>query len=159
MNTWLHWRPVFFNNTDHVGYYLPTFAHLRMGDITMKKVLKGEKVTRTTTVDNDVVSTFHVTQHGTIGNVATTWHFNFDGIDRDELLILATRSLLIDARRDFKTLPENVAEQWDGQSFLVSDMLTKTRKTATPTKAAQNAWAKMSPEDREAFLASIEDNS
>ena len=122
----------------------------------MEKVLNGQKITRTTTVQDDTVTCHHVTKHDKLGNVSITWGFNFEGVEHAEILKLAARSLLIDARREFKPLAEEVASGWDNKKFFVREMLDATRKTADPISKAKALFDKMTDEQRADLLAQFE---
>ena len=122
----------------------------------MKKVLNGEKVERSTTVSDNVVTCQHVTKHDKLGNVSIAWSFDFNDVPYDELLRLAARSLLIDSRRDFKPLDEKIAKTWDGKVFNVNDMLSATRKKSDPLVSAKKLYDKMTPEQRAEWLAQFQ---
>lgn len=121
----------------------------------MKIVKIGESTPRTTTVINDVVTVNHVTKHNTLGQCAMAWHFDFAHIDRETLMRVATRALVIDARPVFKKCPQSTADDWNDREFNVGEMLTRQRRGADPVTAAKSNWDKMDVAQRRVYLTDI----
>lgn len=121
----------------------------------MRKVLKGEEVKKWDRIDGQCVVKHHVTEHGTLGNVETTWVFDFDGVSREELMVLAARHLVIAVRSRFKKSKPNEAEEWEKAPISVRKHLD-TARTPDPEKAkerAKKALGALTPEQVEALLA------
>ena len=118
----------------------------------MKKVLKGEKISRSIRTDGDLVTIYHVTKHGK-GDAqqayALTWKFDYTDVSRDELIQEASRAHVIDMRPGFKALSVDDAEKTDGAVIGMRVWLDRERrKAADKVSQGQKLLEKMSPEER-----------
>lgn len=122
--------------------------------MSAQKAIKGETYNRSRTVDVDTlnVNVKHVTAHKS-GDYYLTWNFDFTDVTQEQLLDLATRSLVIDARPQFKNCPENEIDSWDDKTFKVADMLVKQRRGKSDAQKAADLFAKLSPEEQAAIMA------
>jgi len=121
----------------------------------MKKVMKDEKVSRTISVADDVATIHHVTDHKQHGQLAITWRFDFHDVSRDELIKIATRALVIDARPKFKSYKgdlDTIAKEWDNKTFNVKELLTTGKRKLSPGERLQRFLDALPPEEREKAL-------
>lgn len=121
-----------------------------------------EKATIGTTVHNDVATVQHATVHPKLAPADTkrriqlTWHFDYNGVSRDELCELASRSLVITMRAPFKTLDAPEASEWDGRTFNVREWLdTERRQPADKVGSAKKAFDKLSEAERQNLLKEL----
>lgn len=133
--------------------------------MALQKVLKGEKKNAPVrdVVDGDTLSKTHVTQHNTLGDVLTTWHFDFANVSRRELIVLAGRSLVISLRGRFKAAKVADAEKWDGRTINVREWLdTKRREKVSRADKAKALMGSATAEEKRAMLemlrAALEDS-
>src|SRR3990172_6123754 len=86
----------------------------------MKIVKQGEKAVKSTAIAGNVVTKQHVTlNHNTKADYQLTWKFDFEGISREELLLVASRALVIALRPEFKAASAAELESWDNRTFSV----------------------------------------
>lgn len=121
------------------------------------KCVKGETYNRTRTVnpDTNVVVNKQVTKHDKEGNLYLTWSFDFTDITREQLMDIATRALVIDARPAFKKCDIADIDSWDNKMFIVKDMITKTRSKKSDADKIKDLLKGKTPEEIAAILASI----
>ena len=78
------------------------------------------------------------------------WTFDFADVDEEELLELASRGVVIDTQREWRSLPDNqrLSDAWAKRTISVRDVLDRerTRGTVDPLQAATRLVGKMSPE-------------
>ena len=87
--------------------------------------------------------------HGT----EVAWTFDFSDAPQHKILELATRSLVIDAQREFRMAPHAERKSLIIKRFLVADMLTKKRAKKLPTvKSVLSLLGQLSPEDQEILM-------
>lgn len=123
-------------------------------------VKQGETISRVTEIDpsdKNVVKNFNVTKHQ-IGDFAITWFFDFTDVSREQLMLLATRSLVIDARPTFKKCPSDEIDNWDGKTFKVQSMLNKSRAKKSTADKVKNLLKDMTPEQIAAILSEVQDD-
>ncbi len=88
-----------------------------------------------------------------------TWVLNFTNCTPEQLLELAARSALIDAQRVWRadtTVNRENEELWDNRTLDVAlAMNTTTRRAADPVARAERDVAKMTNEQRNAFIKKL----
>ena len=110
---------------------------------------KGESESRAVSVNGEVVKLHHVTKT-TKGNMVCEWSFDFKDVSREELIKLASRSLVIDQRPPAKVSKK--PEEWASKEWRVRDLIdNKKRKSANPVEKAAKALG-LSPEQIEELL-------
>jgi len=113
----------------------------------MRKVLQGTKVSRETSVNGNKVSVIRTTEHKKFGEVINNWTFDFSGVNPDEIMVLATRPLVITTQaqlRAAKTTAE--ADKFDTATFSVRDFLDRERAKLSPEEKFERAVAGLPPE-------------
>lgn len=123
----------------------------------MRNVIKGETVSRYTNVDGDTVHKHHVTMNkASASEYEMDWAFDFSGVTREELMVLASRDLVIKARPVFKSLPADALDEWDDRVFSVREILdTENRTTLSPDEKARRAVSKLTDEQKAALIAEL----
>jgi len=120
----------------------------------MRKVKQGEKVSRVTTVDGQVVTVVHVTEHSTEGKVVLNWKFDYTDVTEDEMLREMSRAHVIDMRPAWKKLGAGEAEKQADMTVNMREYLDRERRIAkSDGEKAGNLLDKMSPEERAAVIA------
>lgn len=119
-----------------------------------------EEFARSVTVDADAktVRRVHVTKHGDGSNAAhygLTWTFDFSGVSQEQLMELASRSVLISYRPTFQKVPANEVDQWADLRISVADFLTRGRAPVDPKARIRSDLSKLSAEERAAILAEL----
>jgi len=122
----------------------------------MKIVKQGEKSVKSTVIAGDVVTKQHVTlNHNTKADYQLTWKFDFEDISRGELLLVASRALVIALRPEFKAASAAELESWDNRTFSVREYLDSERAKVDDIEKARRILGKLTPEQREAILAKL----
>lgn len=122
----------------------------------MKIVKQGEKAARSVTVNGDMVERVHVTLNKpTKAEYQLTWSFNFEDVTREELLIIASRALVIAYRPDFKTTKANDLQAWDNRTFNVREYLDSERAKVDDLEKVRRLMAKLTPEQKKAILTQL----
>jgi len=126
----------------------PRYNHNTKGVIMKAGTIlkKGEQESRTTSVEGDIVTVHHVTKHSPDRNIVCDWKFDFNNITRDQLIRLASRSLVIDARNEFKKLPENDAIAHSEFTYSVVELIAGKKRGKTDEEKVEALMAKMDPE-------------
>jgi len=122
----------------------------------------GETVARTTTVDAKAktVTKIHVTQHGEGASKThhrLTWVFDFSGCTSEQLLEVASRTVVIGARPTFKKCPRVNVPTWNNKTFDVAAMLQSERGLRDPVDTARNEMNRLTPEQLTALIAEYAD--
>ena len=123
----------------------------------MRKVLEGEKVSRTMTTENNIVTVHHVTESGRHGDVELDSLFDFADVTETEKERLASATLVIRIRPALKKFGgtfEELESKYDGQVISVREYLdTKRRKEPLSKKQQlEKLLAEMDPDEKEASL-------
>ena len=122
----------------------------------LKFVEKGEKVSRESVVrDARYVDVHHVSKHSSGSSLECRWVLDFEGITHDELLLQASKRIVIALRDlDFKKCARGELASWAQRKFSVRDYLARerTRASADPMQQAQRAFSKMSEAQIVEFL-------
>lgn len=105
---------------------------------------QGEAESRNTGVTDDITSVHHVTKHKT-GDIVCDWKFDFADVSREQLIRLATRSLVIDARNAFKKL--KVVGEAHTHTYEVAEMIKTQKRGKSNSEKVQALLANMSPEE------------
>lgn len=122
----------------------------------MNIVKQGEKSVKSTEIAGDVVTKQHVTlNHNTKADYQLTWRFNFEDVTREELLLVASRALVIALRPEFKQAATADLESWDNRTFLVREYLDSERAKVDDSEKARRLLSKLSPEQRASILAQL----
>ncbi len=123
----------------------------------MENVKHGDTISRYTKVDGNVVHKHHVTRNNpTKSAYEMDWYFDFENVNHDELLELASRDLVIKHRPQFKSAPADTLEGWGNKTFSVREFLDRERRnTLSPEEKVRNAVAKMSPEQKAKLIAEL----
>lgn len=123
----------------------------------LKQVLDGEKVRRFHTIHDDIVRIHHVSLNKpTKSHYELDWFFDFTGVSKEELQVLAAKKTLIDARRKFKD-DKNPGPEWNDYTVNVREMIDSGRGTPkSPVKSATNLWNEMTESEQAEFLAAIQ---
>src|SRR3972149_5396048 len=120
----------------------------------MKIVKQGEKAVKSTAIAGNVVTKQHVTlNHNTKADYQLTWKFDFEGISREELLLVASRALVIALRPEFKAASAAELESWDNRTFSVRGYLDSERAKIDDMEKARRAMRKLTSEQREKLEA------
>lgn len=122
---------------------------------TLKQVKQGENIPREVRVSGESVIRKHVTEHRKLGKVFLTWTFNFEGVSKEDILVLASRAVLIGARPTFKETSIEDAEGWKDRTFSVADYLKHNREKVTTEEKARRALGALTPEQRAALLREL----
>lgn len=86
-----------------------------------------------------------------------TWTFDFANVTAMELIMLATRPLLIKAQGLWRKADDRLKEAaWDNRTFKVRDALDNARVAANPVTKAANAGKKMNKDERAALIAQLQ---
>lgn len=111
----------------------------------MRIVEKGTAISRYTKIDGEKVHKHHVTMNkSTSTEYELDWTFDFTDVTHDELLLIASRDLVIKSRPVFKLLPASELSGWDEKVFSVREMLdTETRSTLTPEQKVMKNITKL----------------
>jgi len=129
----------------------------------MKQVLKGTTVTRDETIDGRVVTKDVSTLNAASdANYLDTWTFDYTNVSEDELLVLATRSLVIEAQGKFRRAKSDKLSKFDRLSVNVREYLDNKRKKSTPEQRKAKAIdavkaAGVSKADLEAMIAAMDE--
>ena len=108
----------------------------------MRQVARGTKVTREESVNGNVVTKDVVTLNkATDATYADTWELDFSDVERKDLLILATRSLVIELQSAFRGCKAAKVDDWDELSLNVAEHLANKRKKLTPEERQKRAIA------------------
>lgn len=130
----------------------------------MRKILKGEQVSRGVHIRGNTAVVNHVTKASEESEVGylLTWEFDFQGVTVPELMDIAAGALTIGERPPFKKAlkdskdQDTTAEEWDNKTFSVRDLIDDARKSkADPVTKAKNALGKLSEADRKALLEAL----
>lgn len=119
---------------------------------TLKQVKQGEKVPKSIKVDGKIVRRHHVTEHRKLGRVVLDWAFDFDGVSEQDLMVLASRAVLIGARPTFKETTVEDAEKWKERTFSVAEYLQHNREKVTTEQKARKALEGLTEEQRKALF-------
>lgn len=119
---------------------------------TLVRVLDGEKVAKILRVDGNKVYRKHVTEHRKLGRVVLEWTFDFEGVTQEELMVLASRSVLIGSRPTFKETSIEEAEKWKVHTIFVREYLESNREKVAPEEKVRRAMDKLTPAARKALL-------
>jgi hypothetical protein len=117
----------------------------------MKVLAKGQEAAKSTVVKGNVVTCVHSTLHKpTDTNYQLTTAFDFDGVGPDDILRLATETVLIRWRVAFKNA-ESVDDTSDNQTVKVKDMLKGAKPRMSKAARAAKVLSDMTPEEKAAF--------
>ena len=137
---------------------MPHLLHRTTGDIFIMDIITGDDKGRKSVghVEENIVAVHHVTLNkSTNARYQCTWVFDYTGVTRDELEIIASRGLVIKYRNPFKTCSPKVLEGLDNQTFMVREILDKTPARIDPVTKTRNMLLGLSKEDRKALLAGM----
>lgn len=114
-------------------------------------VVEGETYPRTVSVDKDAstVTRAHVTRHKS-GDMHLTWTFDFSDVSESDLLELASRSVLIAYRNQFRNVDtSSIKAEWVNKTVDVQEFLSRerTRVAQTPAEKLASAVKKLTPEE------------
>ena len=112
-----------------------------------------------TVIDGRQVEVVRTTKHKADGQAFEMgWTLDFENVTDEQLLELATRSVVIGIQRKFRDA-KGKPDDWNGKTFDVAELLNESRKREKldPMEAARRLLAGMSEADREAVLAGLED--
>ena len=122
----------------------------------MNIVKQGEKSVKSTEIAGDVVTKRHVTlNHSTKADYQLTWLFDFEDVTREELLLVASRALVIALRPEFKQAVAADLGSWDHRTFFVREYLDSERAKVADSAKARRLFSKLSPEQRASILAQL----
>lgn len=116
----------------------------------MTKVIDGNTYSRSVTIEGNVVTRNHVTEHKN-GKYAGAWHFDFTDCTPDEIMELASRSVLIGSRPKFKA--SSAPEEWGDKVFKVRDYIDGARTQKSDAEKLADLAGKMSKEELLKVLA------
>lgn len=119
-------------------------------------VLDGETYPRTDTLEGDVMTCKHVTEHKT-GKMYLTWKLDYTDVTREQLIDLATRSVKIALRPQFKKVPTEQVSSWVARTFSVLEYLEREKSTASPMEKAERNIALLSDAEKAALLKKLKD--
>jgi len=122
---------------------------------TIPYTKEGESYERTVSVSGDIVTRKHVTKHKT-GEVYLTWHFDFSGCTKDQILELASRAVVIGERPRFKVCPQAHIPEWDNKTFDVAAFCARERSKKSPLEKIQDALGMLSEEEKKALLERLQ---
>ena len=131
-----------------------------MNEVTrMKKVAKGTRVDRDETVEGRVLTKSVVTQHGGRDGpyYLDTWTFDFSKVTTNELLVLATRSLVIEVQGRFRRAKAEDLKGFDGYKCSVREYLDKKRRGKSAEERKKEAMDIAKKLSREELLALLEE--
>ena len=119
-----------------------------------------EKATVGTTTSGDVATVQHATVHPKLAptesktRIQLTWHFDFANVTREELMSIASRSLVISMRGPFKTLDAPTPEDWNDKTFNVREFIdTERRQPRDKVADARKAIAGLTEAQKADLLA------
>ena len=118
-------------------------------------IIKDTPYERTTTVDGEIVTRKHVTEHKT-GKCYLTWRFDFTDVTHDQLLELASRAVLIGERPRFKSCVADHIPEWDDKTFDVSTFVSRERVKKSPLATVMDNVGKLTDDERLALIAQLE---
>lgn len=137
-----------------------TLEYMKMSATIIKQGETFSKVTRIET--EDLVTVRRATawkgpQKGAEikAKYACEWQFDYENVTRDELLKLATDSMVIDVQSKFRTIPESQLNDECEKTISVREWLDSKRQTVSQEEKARKALAALDPETRAALLASM----
>ena len=110
-----------------------------------------------TTINGEVVEVVRTTKHNAEAKGhELTWSLNFENVTHEQLLELATRSVVIGIQRTFRT-EKGKPEDWNNRDFDVAEELSRSKQRAKvdPKEAARRLLAGMTEEERDEFLTQI----
>lgn len=114
-------------------------------------------MTDKTTFDGDSVEVTRVTKHTAHGEGhELTWVLNYENCTREQLLELASRSMVINLQRQFRS-EKGTDDKWNNRTFDVAEVLAESKKRmpVDPRVAALKLLGTMNEDEREAFLAEL----
>jgi hypothetical protein len=121
-----------------------------------------EKATVGTTIEGDTATVHHATVHPKLApaesktRIQLTWHFDFADVSREELMEIASRSLVITMRAPFKTLDAPTPEDWNDKTFDVREWLdTERRKPADKVANAKKAFEGLTEDQKTDLLSKL----
>ena len=123
------------------------------------KLTKDEAAQRSTDVENGTVRCVRTVKPDADSPVryVVDWTLNFADVEQNELLELASRALVIDTQREWRSLPDNqrLSDAWAKRTISVRDVLDRerTRGPVDRVKATTNLIGKMTPEELEQIKA------
>lgn len=120
------------------------------------QVLKGESVSRNTSVDieSQTVTMFNVSKNDTTGHgYKVNWMFDFSDCSDDEILLLAARSTLIAYRKNFRKVPiANIHNFAEKTINVKEEVLNVERKGKTDEEKMKTLVSNMTPQQIRAAL-------
>lgn len=127
--------------------------------MTIRKLSTDEKLSTSTSIkDTTCTATFGVrASEASTTRFALTCKLDFSGCSREELIALASKSVIIDVQRQWRVA--HIDDKTDPKSneFATVDVkksiVDATRKTADPMAKVKSALSGMSPEAVAALLA------
>jgi hypothetical protein len=118
----------------------------------MKVLAKGAEANKSTTVKGNVVTCVHSTLHKPSDtNYQLTTTFDFSDVGPDDILRLATETVLIRWRVAFKNA-DSVDDTSDNQVVKVKDMLKGAKPRMSKAARALKTLSEMSDEEKAAFI-------
>lgn len=122
----------------------------------MKIIKQGEKADRSVKVSGDVVTRKHVTLNkATSAEYQLEWSFDFAEVTKEELMTLASRSIVIALRPEFKIALSAELPSWEAKTFSVREYLDSERATIPASDKVKRLLDKMSVEQRQAILSQL----
>ena len=121
------------------------------------QVLKGESVSRNTSVDidNQTVTMFNVSKNDTTGHgYKVNWMFDFSNCTDTDILLLAARSTLIAYRKNFRKVKVDSIPNFAEKTIDVKEeVLNIERKGKTDEEKMKTLVRNMTPQQLKAALA------
>lgn len=124
--------------------------------MSMVIVKQGEQVPKFVKVDGLVVTRQHVTEHGKLGNVLVKWSFDFTDVSPTDLMVLASRSVLIGVRPKFKKTSNGEAEAWNNRTIKVKEYLEGAREVLSTEEKARRVISTMSADQKAKLIAELQ---
>lgn len=121
------------------------------------KVMKGEKVSRSTIVKGETVTMFNVSKNDkTDCNYKVTWEFDFKDVSHDELLKLAAQSAVIAYRKNFRSVSEKSIPSFAHKTIDVKkDILARAKRGKSDQEKVESLITKLSDDEKAALVAQL----
>jgi hypothetical protein len=123
---------------------------------------KDDAASNSVKIAGDVVSLQHATVHPKIApqsagqRIQFEWHFDFTDVTREELMEIASRSLVITMRAPFKTLDNPTPEDWNGKRFGVRTWIDdEKRQPQDKVAKTRKLMESLTPEQKEQLLKDL----
>ena len=126
--------------------------------MTINYITSDVEFKKSTLIDGELVTVNCTTRHasGTIGN---TWAIDFSNATHDEILALATQSVVIKQQIAVRKCDRTDLESFQSMEIDVHEMVNRivvrVKKPATPDSLATDA-KKMTDEQRQELIAALE---